>query len=410
MPQAGEVLRESLLAARERAAVTQTATRPEQYAENGRYLAAGGDSLAIYDLQDPLLQHPDFSLAAAIQGVAWSGDGKLAAWDERRLYVLVKDPVHRRWVSALSYRPRFTPRVIAPRGDTIGAVAWRPHADELAIVTTSSVYIWNLDANTLEKSAALLVTPDAAATGQPGAKWSQDGRELAAWNASLLLWDSDRPLRAAELLPVTSYVSVAEWTQDGRFVYGANGDPQLFVWEARRRTCAPSRSAPQGRRPRWTTGASSPGQSRGRSRSCFGTKMTAASHSIPLSGDPPTVLHPAQRSGARRGGGARRHEPAGVRRAVAGAPGVCRSPLPARSRPAILRLGTAQITDAWWLDSGSFIVRTLDGVLRGYTVDASDQLAQLYVLAGLPGDDEEELAVVRPLPEGRYADCHLPGR
>lgn len=192
---------------------------PRQIASGPDWIAVGGDQLLLVrpDLSESIALPGDYG---EIQGVGWSDDGRLLAYDASALYL---------WDSQ---------ELTAARGfdaGSIGCAAWRPGGGEIAVCAGQSLLIWDPAGDGVRTVIEDIDAGAPVPASTHAVAWSPDGRWLAFRGMNLGIWD----VRRGEMVRLTRPddpdprpISFAVWSPDSRWLASSWGEQLARLWPA----------------------------------------------------------------------------------------------------------------------------------------------------------------------------------
>ncbi|MBN1965022.1 MAG: hypothetical protein JW910_10260, partial [Anaerolineae bacterium] len=223
LPEAEFALTEALNASLERAYLSASVSTNEQIAFSPDAIAVGGKELVLtgYDLSGPTtLEQADESSAErpcwddACGQVRWSDDGAMLSYvthDARSVQVWQNE--------ALLDRVQFD--------EDLYCAEWQPGSRQIALCGATSLWLWTPESDRSAERVHNFVGD------LQRARWSPDGRWLAAWDhnaweqtSTLLLWDSETR-RATTHDVQAGYILDVVWSPDSRTILVLEDTPDF---------------------------------------------------------------------------------------------------------------------------------------------------------------------------------------
>ena len=382
LPEAELALRRAVLSSRERKVVTSTVTSVDQIALAPGRVAVGGAGLQVFDDNLNLLETPA-GADGLVQGVRWGKDGRLLAWDDQAVYIWNNGQLERR-------------HVVDPLAGRVRCAEWQPQQQWVAICTYGPLLTWNLKSGEVITAVEDLEY-EGSFTEPRSARWSPDGRWLAASGAKLVLWDSrspGQPIQEFHTGSEQSYVGYIYWLPDStKLVAGWPDTPSFVVWSSQDRAFAEHSLSPA------DTLIETPA----------GSGLVTGT--VPA---PQLLLWDVR--------GAEQFTLDGVRtqrvEATFGFQNVAVSPdgehalgvginqvdvWDARQAEPVVAIfsdpALDTIADSTWLDNHTVVALAADGTLFGFNIDAVTEPLEWFRMAGYP--PQQKLAALQKLPGGR---------
>ncbi|MCQ3929985.1 MAG: hypothetical protein DPW16_05965 [Chloroflexi bacterium] len=187
--------------------------------DEGQIAVGGSKLITVNDNLDSDLVTALNDHTRTVQGVEWGVNHQLLSYDDQTVRV---------WHDGALINTYTADQQVL-------CATWQPNAEVVAICVGQLLFVWRPATNTVA-DVHLFNAPIQADT----AKWSPDGRWLAAWDSTtpgaapstVMIWDSQTGETAIENNSVhTNTINAAAWSPDSQFFVTASADFTAQLWQ-----------------------------------------------------------------------------------------------------------------------------------------------------------------------------------